>query len=132
MADLRIETALAQQLAGIVQQLQVLGAEGAWLLNVEAACVEFIDAAGAGVLDLPGPLTQVLVVRFPAVDEVLSGVEVLASAPGSCRRCCCTNDHACHGGCFWVAPDLCSACASPGEYQQRLAQFSPPPIETPA
>jgi hypothetical protein len=29
-----------------------------------------------------------------------------------CRVCGCTDDHACPGGCYWVAPDLCSACAS--------------------
>lgn len=29
----------------------------------------------------------------------------------SCRRCGCTDDRACFGGCYWVAPDLCSVCA---------------------
>jgi hypothetical protein len=29
----------------------------------------------------------------------------------SCRVCGCTDDHACEGGCSWVEPDLCSACA---------------------
>jgi hypothetical protein len=29
----------------------------------------------------------------------------------SCRVCGCTNDHACDGGCHWVAADLCSRCA---------------------
>ena len=28
-----------------------------------------------------------------------------------CRVCGCTDAHACPGGCYWVAPDLCSACA---------------------
>lgn len=28
-----------------------------------------------------------------------------------CRVCGCTDDHACEGGCWWVAEDLCSACA---------------------
>ncbi|HWS43317.1 MAG TPA: hypothetical protein VN421_09570 [Pseudoflavonifractor sp.] len=27
-----------------------------------------------------------------------------------CRICGCTQDNACPGGCYWVAPDLCSAC----------------------
>lgn len=27
-----------------------------------------------------------------------------------CRICGCTEDHACEGGCYWVGPDLCSAC----------------------
>ncbi len=28
-----------------------------------------------------------------------------------CKICGCTDDHACEGGCFWIAPNLCSACA---------------------
>lgn len=30
--------------------------------------------------------------------------------PPRCRICGCTDDHACPGGCSWVAPDLCSTC----------------------
>lgn len=29
---------------------------------------------------------------------------------GKCRVCGCTDFNACPGGCFWVAPDLCSVC----------------------
>lgn len=32
-----------------------------------------------------------------------------------CRVCGCTQDNACPGGCYWVAPDLCSACAEAGK-----------------
>jgi hypothetical protein len=28
----------------------------------------------------------------------------------TCRRCGCTDEQACPGGCHWVADDLCSAC----------------------
>lgn len=28
-----------------------------------------------------------------------------------CRVCGCTENNACEGGCSWVEPDLCSACA---------------------
>lgn len=28
-----------------------------------------------------------------------------------CRVCGCTQNNACPGGCYWVEPDLCSACA---------------------
>jgi hypothetical protein len=31
----------------------------------------------------------------------------------ACRVCGCTDLHACPGGCYWVAEDLCSACAAP-------------------
>ncbi len=27
-----------------------------------------------------------------------------------CRKCSCTDDHPCPGGCYWVSPDLCSNC----------------------
>lgn len=29
----------------------------------------------------------------------------------TCRKCGCTEDHACKGGCSWAEPGLCSACA---------------------
>ncbi len=29
-----------------------------------------------------------------------------------CRVCGCTDEDPCPGGCFWIAPDLCSRCAS--------------------
>lgn len=32
-----------------------------------------------------------------------------------CRVCGCTHHNACPGGCYWVEPDLCSACAKEGE-----------------
>jgi hypothetical protein len=28
----------------------------------------------------------------------------------TCRRCGCTEERACVGGCWWVQDDLCSAC----------------------
>ncbi len=33
------------------------------------------------------------------------------AATRACRECRCTQNHACAGGCWWVAPDLCSTCA---------------------
>jgi hypothetical protein len=38
----------------------------------------------------------------------------IEAGPGICRECQCTDDHACEGGCYWVEPDLCSACAGDG------------------
>lgn len=34
----------------------------------------------------------------------------LWDAGPACRVCGCTEDRACPGGCWWVEPDLCSAC----------------------
>jgi len=31
---------------------------------------------------------------------------------GVCRRCGCTEDKACEGGCSWAYPDVCSRCAA--------------------
>lgn len=31
--------------------------------------------------------------------------------PGVCHGCSCDDEHACEGGCHWVEPGLCSACA---------------------
>lgn len=28
-----------------------------------------------------------------------------------CRKCGCTWENACEGGCYWVEDDLCSRCA---------------------
>lgn len=38
----------------------------------------------------------------------------------TCRVCSCTDHRACPGGCWWVEPDLCSACAPDG-LSSRLA-----------
>jgi hypothetical protein len=42
-------------------------------------------------------------------DNILGFPAVLAGP--RCRVCGCTNDNACPGGCSWIEPDLCSACA---------------------
>lgn len=41
----------------------------------------------------------------------------VSPAPGEkwkCRRCGCTDDRPCPGGCYWVQQDLCSQCAGRG------------------
>lgn len=39
--------------------------------------------------------------------------ERTASEVQACRVCGCTWTSACEGGCYWVEPDLCSACVEP-------------------
>ena len=39
---------------------------------------------------------------------------LIADQPGTCRVCGCTDYQACPGSCWWVEPDLCSACAPGG------------------
>lgn len=55
---------------------------------------------------------------YPNEEEKAKGEAILARIEAEanegvqrCRVCGCTDDHACPGGCYWVAPDLCSACA---------------------
>lgn len=31
----------------------------------------------------------------------------------ACSKCGCTEARACGGGCFWIGPNLCSACGKP-------------------
>ncbi len=39
------------------------------------------------------------------------GPDLAAIGIRACRQCGCTTEHGCVGGCWWVAEDLCSACA---------------------
>ena len=38
----------------------------------------------------------------------------------TCKRCGCTEDRPCPGGCAWSLPDVCSRCVTPDE--ARLEQ----------
>jgi len=44
-------------------------------------------------------------------DRVTIPLPPIGLLPGTCRACGCTDNRACPGGCSWVEPDLCSACA---------------------
>lgn len=35
--------------------------------------------------------------------------------PNVCRKCGCTENRACEGGCYWVEPGLCSQCVGKRE-----------------
>lgn len=43
--------------------------------------------------------------------EVAGRPNLTAFGVAQCRVCGCTDQCACPGGCSWVEPDLCSACA---------------------
>ena len=36
---------------------------------------------------------------------------IAALSVRTCRYCGCTDDHACEGGCWWIAAEVCSSCA---------------------
>lgn len=39
-----------------------------------------------------------------------------------CIICRCTDDYACPGGCWWVAPNLCSRCQ---EWNRTRRRYRP-------
>lgn len=41
-------------------------------------------------------------------------------AERACSKCGCTDRRACQGGCFWIGPNLCSACGKPPPIFLRL------------
>jgi hypothetical protein len=45
------------------------------------------------------------------LDDIITRLNTNVPADRTCSVCGCTPDHACPGGCYWVAEDLCSACA---------------------
>ncbi|HKQ00518.1 MAG TPA: ParB/RepB/Spo0J family partition protein [Actinomycetes bacterium] len=45
------------------------------------------------------------------VRKILDQVVPEEAPEPACRECGCTESNACEGGCSWVEPDLCSACA---------------------
>lgn len=55
------------------------------------------------------------------------GINLSAIGIAACEKCGCTDDNACQGGCFWIQPGLCSACACEGqEVDERLPHKSHP------
>lgn len=44
-----------------------------------------------------------------------------------CILCGCTDDYACPGGCWWVAPNLCSRCGEWNRTRRRYRPVKAPP-----
>lgn len=62
------------------------------------------------MLPLEGTNTVVTSADFP--DEALDKMATALMEPvRTCRHCGCTDEHACPGGCYWIAPDVCSSNA---------------------
>lgn len=59
-------------------------------------------------------LEAAVVAHVIAGSTTLPRPDLAAIGVRSCERCGCTDDRACIGGCFWVAPNLCSACVKEG------------------
>lgn len=62
---------------------------------------------------------RVVVVEGVIADHAAAGVWDAPECPAGgnvagermCKGCGCTDRRLCDGGCWWVAPDLCSMCA---------------------
>lgn len=70
----------------------------------------------AGIADtlMMGELERAVFDTLPADAFMATGHDiprVPALIGGICRRCGCTQNDACPGGCGWAAEDLCTACA---------------------
>lgn len=69
------------------------------------------------IVDIVGAMARATVARIDAVPPATSRYkceEVITDAGRRCRFCGCTQNHACVndlGPCWWILPDVCSACA---------------------
>lgn len=69
-------------------------------------------AGGLGVIHDDEPDYVRYVTRGSNISQSnMLGVRIDITPVAICNGCGCTDDHACEGGCFWVAQDLCSNCA---------------------
>ncbi len=62
----------------------------------------------------------------PATPRAKRPARPVALSVPTCRKCGCTDNRACPGGCWWVEPDLCSACAN------TVAELVAAPVPAPA
>lgn len=85
--------------------------------RLHAAAKAYTDKSVEQLLAAPSILN-------PDMDAVMqrhlvsmaAALKAADAVPGpACRVCGCTDDNACQGGCWWVEPDLCSACADDAE-----------------
>ena len=77
-----------------------------------------VDQA-AQATDSPGVLSDLLADAEQAsrvaarAALVAIALQLTGAEEEACRVCGCTDDHACEGGCHWIAAGLCSACNDP-------------------
>jgi hypothetical protein len=120
----RMEPPLPGKAAGAKALRELAG----WVLEV--AITEGGFYGGSGITESMRHAAQLLDVDLKAVQRRALATENGATArvkpgtsrartaaakpqPGTCRKCGCTDDKACPGGCVWVDEDetLCSRCA---------------------
>ena len=82
-----------------------------WIANQQATTAvpdkiyqRWMHASTEAAHRLTGMLPH-MAIAFP------EGPDLWALEIRACRACGCTEISACEGGCSWVGPELCSACA---------------------
>ncbi|PKN06634.1 MAG: hypothetical protein CVU73_15830 [Deltaproteobacteria bacterium HGW-Deltaproteobacteria-8] len=100
-------------------------------------------AASAPLWGYSKPLPALVVYTPPQAATVRQAKPASRPAPKArpvalpeptCRKCGCTETRACPGGCWWVEPDLCSACApktSKAKAPRAKRQAKPAPVVEP-
>lgn len=87
----------------------------AWLLIDDAADGNFSDAelkAARRWEHAEQEAARILAETIPIdADLYPGGPDLAALGIRACRECGCTQESGCAGGCSWIEPDLCSACA---------------------
>jgi len=68
------------------------------------------DAAYLALIDHPNPANGQILVQERDSDDSDVQVYRFVLAARKCRKCGCTDDRACLGGCCWVEWDLCNQC----------------------
>jgi hypothetical protein len=53
-----------------------------------------------------------IIEKVPALGDDALPMPIPSLLGAVCRRCGCTQEDACEGGCGWEEADLCSACIS--------------------
>lgn len=57
--------------------------------------------------------TRLLADAIPIDADLYDAPDLAALGIRACRKCGCTTESGCAGGCWWVEADLCSGCAPP-------------------
>lgn len=99
----------------VAQDAGLISIASAWRPTPEELVL--LNAGGVVVLNVLGRSHPAVSLAVEQGEYYSSGasaeaVDVDTDIPvRTCRECKCTDTAACPGGCYWVEPDLCSACA---------------------
>ena len=100
----------APKIARVIPEPEELQRGGIIGITTATDCVEEYDSPW-----FCGPFGIILANPKPLPFHPCKGALAAPfNVDGFCRVCGCTEEHACAGGCYWITPDLCSACVDSG------------------